>query len=157
MKTISSKWTFFMKTIFPIVWFGFLAVFVIVLIGTNTITLHFMLWVMPLLLAALGFILMKVLIWGGMDEVIDCGDYLIVKYRGQEDKIPLSNIININWTTYQNPPSISLRLKNASKFGQTISFFPITRFGMNRLKTHPIAEELITRVDAARNKHSGIK
>ena len=112
-----------------------------------------MLWVIPLLLAALGFILMKVLIWGVMDEVIDCGDYLIVKYRGQEDRIPLSNIININWTTYQNPPSITLRLRNASKFGQTISFFPVAYFHINRFKTHPIAEELITRVDAARNKH----
>ena len=157
MKTISSKWTFFMKTIFPIFWFGFLAVFVIVLIGTNTIYLHFMLWVIPLLLATLGFILMKVLIWGVMDEVIDCGDYLIVKYRGQEDKIPLSNIININWTTYQNPTSITLRLKIAGKFGQTISFFPVTHFGINRFKTHPLAEELIMRVDAARYKHSGVK
>ena len=41
------------------------------------------------LLAALGFVLfMTSLAWGLADEVYDCGDFLLVKKRGQEDGEP---------------------------------------------------------------------
>jgi hypothetical protein len=87
-----------------------------------------------------------------MDEVIDYGDYLVVKYAGQEDVINLSNIMNISISTNQRPPRITLRLRNAGKFGEEVAFFPVTEFSMNPFKKNQLAEELIMRIDKARNK-----
>lgn len=141
-----------MKKIFPAMWFGFLALFLILVIATGAAKISFMLWVIPLAMAVFGFVLMKHLVWDVMDEVIDYGNHLVVKYNGQEDVIDLSNIMNVNVSTQQRPPRITLRLRIAGKFGEEISFFPVTEFSMNPFKRNKLADELIIRVDKARNK-----
>lgn len=154
MKKITSTATFAVKTLFPAAWFGFLALFIILVISSGAAEKSFMLLVIPVLMVVFGFILMKHLLWNVMDEVIDYGDYLVVKYRGQEDVIYLSNIMNVNVFTQQRPPRITLQLRIAGKFGEEVSFFPITEWNINPFKKNKLAEELISRIDQARRKNT---
>lgn len=141
-----------MKKIFPAIWFGFLALFLILVIATGAAKISFMLWIMPLAMAVFGFFLMKYLVWDLMDEVIDYGDYLVVTYGEQQDVVNLTNIMNINVSTQQRPPRITLRLRIAGKFGDEVSFLPMTEFSINPFKRSKLADELIIRVDKARSK-----
>ena len=57
-----------------------------------------------------------------IDEVYDCGDFLIVKKREVEECIPLINIMNVNFAMYQNPARITLSLARPGKFEPQDSF-----------------------------------
>lgn len=152
MKKLSSSSTFLMKKVFPITWFGFLALFVILVVTTGAAKANVMLLVLPLLMSVFGYFLMKSLIWDVMDEVFDYGNYLSVKYRGHEEIIQLSNIINVNVSSQQRPPRVTLQLRTAGEFGKEVSFFPVTEFSFNPFKKNKLIEELIIRIDNARNK-----
>ena len=101
-----------------------------------------------------GYFLMKKLVWDLVDEVYDCGDFLLVKNRDEEERIALSNIMNVNASTYINPPRITLRLVNPSKFGSEVAFSPITGFKLNPFAKNAVAEDLIVRVYQARSKRA---
>lgn len=154
VKRISSTWTFFYKKVFPLLWFGFLAFFVVstILLGAMNADPTFLIG--PVLMAVFGFFLMKKLVWDLVDEVYDCGDFLLVKNRREEDRVALSNIMNVNLSTFVNPPRITLRLVNPSKFGQEISFSPITGFSLNPFAKNQVAEDMIVRVDQARSRRA---
>ena len=150
MKKISSKYTFFYKVVFPIFWFGFLSIFVVVSVFADATEESLMFLVVPVGMAVFGYFLMKKLIWDLMDEVIDNGDYLTVKYKGEVATINLENIMNVSQTTNQNPPRITLRLRSRSRFGDEVSFIPASEFSLNPFKKSSIGEDLIQRVDRAR-------
>jgi hypothetical protein len=118
---ISSRFTGFNKKIFPALWFGFLAFFLVA--------------------SGLG---------GAYREDL----LFLIKNRREEDMIALSNIMNVNVTTYMNPPRITLRLVKPSKFGSEISFSPITGFKLNPFAKNEVAEDLIVRVDQARSRRA---
>jgi hypothetical protein len=105
-------------------------------------------------MAVFGHFLMKKLVWDLVDEVYDCGDFLLVKNRDDEERIALSNIMNVNASTYINPPRITLRLVNPSKFGSEVAFSPITGFKLNPFAKNAVAEDLIVRVYQARSKRA---
>lgn len=154
MKKISSKTLFYSKTIFPIVWFGFLAYIFIISIANRAYEQSPMYFIMPGFMAVFGYFLMKKLVWDLVDEVYDCGDYLLIKNRGVEESVPFSNIMNVNASMNMNPPRITLRLVRPGTFGQEISFIPAASFTLNPLAKNPLAEELIIRVDNARSKRA---
>jgi hypothetical protein len=148
---ISSDRTFFIKRVFPLIWFGFLVIFTTVVL-TGAITgkseFNIMMLIVPIMMAAIGFFVFKHLCFDLADEVYDCGEYLLVKKGNYEDKINISDIINISYNHLQNPPKASLRLRNESKLGQEISFSPTVK--LMSFKKNPIIEDLILRVDRAR-------
>lgn len=77
MKKLTSKSTFFNKKIFPTIWFGFLAVFVITSQfagagGENSSGAIFV--IMPFFMALFGYFIMKKLVFDLIDEVYDEGD-----------------------------------------------------------------------------------
>lgn len=153
MKKISSRTTTLHKRVFPLIWFGFLAVFVTTAIANGAILEgHWEFLAMPVVMAAFGFFLMKKLAWDLMDEVFDCGDALVVKKDGEEERIPLSNIMNVNASTHMNPPRVTLRLVNAGRFGSEVTFSPPAKFSFNPFAKNPLIDELIVRVDRARLK-----
>jgi hypothetical protein len=96
------------------------------------------------------FLAMKAFLLDLVDEVYDFGDYLVVKNRGEEDHIPLSNIMNVSASFFTNPPRITLKLASPSKFGDDIIFSPVVPFTFNPFAKNPVAEDLIIRVDRAR-------
>ena len=154
MTKISSGFTTFNKKIFPALWFGFLAFFLVTCVLAGALEQEPLFVAVPILMAVFGYILMKKLVWDLVDEVYDCGEFLLVKNRDEEERIALSNIMNVNSSTYINPPRITLRLVNSGKFGSEVAFSPITGFKLNPFAKNAVAEDLIVRVYQARSKRA---
>jgi hypothetical protein len=150
MQRISSGTARVMKVVFPIVWFGLLAGVVVLGLfakdahGNRSATAV----IFPLIMAAVGYYLMKKLMWGLADEVIDAGDSLIIRKRGEEEQIPLSNIINVGYSPLADPSRVTLSLRMPSRFGNQISFYVKTK--LTPFAVNPIVTELIERIDRAR-------
>jgi hypothetical protein len=102
--------TFFYKKAFPLFWFGFLAVFLATSLYGEAFEESPLFLIVPSVLAVFGFFLFRKLVWNLADEVFDGGDFLLIKYRGYEERVPLSNVMNVSASTNMNPPRISLRL-----------------------------------------------
>lgn len=84
MPLMSSRMTFFYKWIFPIIWFGFLAVFFVVGLVKGSAdapisNLPFL--IIPVVMAILGYQIMKKMAFNLVDEVFDLGDALLVQRR----------------------------------------------------------------------------
>jgi hypothetical protein len=153
MVKISSKSTTFHKRVFPIIWIGFLVVFVASVLSRGEFQGgKWPLLAMPVLVTALGFFLMKKLVWDLMDEVHDGGNFLLLRKGGEEERVPLSNIMNVSASTHTNPQRVTLRLVKPGRFGSEVAFAPTARFSFNPFAKHPIVEDLIVRVDKARRQ-----
>jgi hypothetical protein len=158
MLRISSGKTWIHKKGFPIAWFGFLAVFVVIVTVSGAVAENLLFLVVPLAMAAFGFILFKTLVGDLVDEVLDDGDDLVVRNRGEEERIALADIMNVNASTFTNPPRVTLRLRYQSRFGDEITFTPEMPFTLNPFSTkNPVAEELILRIDRARSDRAGLR
>src|ERR1043166_7321925 len=112
MRRISSRWTFFYKRIFPLVWFSFMGFAVLaaiysILAGKLVEPLPALL--IPVGMLILGYFLFKKLVFDLVDEVWDVGGALIVKNAGREERIALSDVMNISYATIVNPPRVTLR------------------------------------------------
>ena len=158
MRRLSSSSTFFYKRIFPVLWFGFLLVFLaIALWGTlypqasarPQPVVSFLL--MPLLMAGIGFLVFRKLIFDLVDEVWLDGDWLVVKNRDEQRRVALSDVMNVNATTMTNPRRITVMLRTDTRYGRSFSFMPASPRGfLSAFKPDPIATDLIERVDALR-------
>lgn len=151
MRRISSSNTFFHKRVFPVVWFGGLGL--IAVVGTCVAVANrdptALLALVPIgFMLFFGYVLMKLLVFDLVDEVWDNGDELVVRNKGQEERIPLAEIINISHPSFSNPPRATITLRQPCRFGKEITFsaqhtwFPF-------LKNATITE-LIERIDAKR-------
>jgi len=155
LQLISSKWTFFYKYIFPIIWFGFITVFLIVAVfvpSRSNQGLFVPALMVPIFMIAVGYVLMKKLIFDLADEVWEEGDTLVVKKSGQEERIALSDIKNVNYSVMTSPPRVVLSLRRPSVFGDQVAFCAPIRF--IPFATSPIIDDLIERIDAARQKQA---
>lgn len=99
---------------------------------------------------------MKKLVWDLVDEVYDCGDYLLIKNGEDDIQVPLSEIINVSASVLVNPPRVTLRLAKPGKLGDEISFSPIKRFTLNPFARNEIVDNLIVRVDQARYRRNAL-
>ena len=151
MKKISSNSTYFYKRIFPAIWFGFLGVFIITeltpLSQEGGLELSFM--IMPIIMAGIGYFIIKKLVFDLMDEVYDAGDCLIVKNAGKEEQINFKDIKNISYSVMINPPRATLILRRETVFGNEITFSP--HGNLIPFKKSRDIEELIDRVDRLRS------
>ena len=153
MRRISSQWTFFYKFIFPIVWVGFIIVFLAVAVFAPTRSgqgFPIPALIVPIFMLVIGFTIMKKFIFDLADEVWDDGDTLVVKKSGQEERIALRDIKNVNYSTMSSPPRVVLSLRRPSLFGDQVAFCAPIRFVP--FATSPIIDDLINRIDAARQK-----
>jgi hypothetical protein len=160
MAQISSGSLFLLKRVFPIVWFGFLAFMAFMtvipaLMAGEPRGLVF--FIVPVIMAILGYTILRRFVWDLVDEVYDHGDYLVVRNRGDEARIDLADVMNVSVSTFVNPPRITLRLARPSRFGTEISFAPARPFSLNplaHLGKNEVAESLIVRVDQARSRRA---
>ena len=153
MLLMSSRMTFFYKRVFPIIWFGFLAVFFLIalvkgLAADAISNLPFL--IVPVVMAIVGYQLMKKMAFNLVDEVFDLGDALLVRSGGQEERIALADIKNVNFFPYMSPPQVTLSLRRPSVFGDTIVFCAQAR--IMPLSPSPMIEKLVDRIDAARRE-----
>ena len=154
MKQLSSRRAWFYKRLFPVLWFGVLGVVGIGMLVSGVAVRQPQILIGPCMMAVIGFVVMKQLIWDLVDEVLDAGDYLIVRNGGQEEHVALSNIMNVSATTMMNPPRITLRLVTPGKFGSEISFSPVVPFGLRLSRRSPVADDLIERAYRARTSRT---
>jgi hypothetical protein len=155
MRQISSKWTFFYKNVFPVIWFGFIIVFLIVAVFVPTRSGQSPVMpalIVPVIMLVVGHGLMKKLIFDLADEVWDDGDALVVKKGGQEQRIALSDIKNVNYSVMTSPPRVVLSLRRSTVFGDQVAFCAPIRF--IPFATSPIIDDLIERIDMARRKQA---
>jgi len=154
VKRISSRWTYFHKRVFPVVWFGFLAIFALTsgAFTGKSGEFDFMFIVVPIGMMIFGYFLFKKLTFDLVDEAWDAGEYLVLKNKGIEEMVRLENIMNVSASTFTNPPRVTLMLRTPSRLGNEITFSPPTPFTLNPFKKNPIIDELIQRVDRARKR-----
>ncbi len=154
MNRISSKFTFFHKKLFPLLWFGFLAFFIIGALKNRVYEKAPPALLIPCFMIIFGFLLMKKLVWDLADEVYDCGEFLLIKKGDKEENVALTNIMNVSVSMNMNPQRITLRLAQPGQLGAEIAFSPATTFTINPFAKNQIAEDLIIRVDKARSKRA---
>jgi hypothetical protein len=152
---ISSSWTAYNKKLLPRFIFGFLIVFLVIgLFADKPRGVGVMLIVMPLFMMAFVYFVYRKLVWDLADEVYDCGDSLLVRNQGKEERIHLSNVMNVNVSMFVHPQRISLRLDKPGPFGNEIAFLPRLGFTTNPFAKNKLGEDLIARVDQARRKRA---
>jgi hypothetical protein len=151
MRLVSSKMTFVNKRVFPAMWFGFLIIFTGLYLFSGAgrdAASPFPFLVVPAFM--IGYFIIKKLIADLVDEVWDDGDALVVKNRDQEQRIALSDIKNVSYSPFINPPRVTLSLRRPTIFGDEITFGAPVR--LVPFSKSPVITDLIERVDLARNK-----
>jgi hypothetical protein len=152
MKRISSSMTFVSKRVFPAIWLGMVAIFFVFGISSGAGTESALFIIQPLLMFVFGLVMFKALVWDLVDEVYDCGDSLLIRNRGREYIVPLSEIMNVSSSTFMKPPRITLRLASPGDLGADVTFMPPRKFSFNPFAKSEVAEDLIERVDRARRE-----
>ena len=149
MERLSSGQTYFLKRIFPALWFAMVVAFaVFATAGRGRDGASF--YLVPIVMAAVGVVFMRKLVWDLADEVRDAGTSLLVRRGDIEERVELANIFNVD-VRYTNPPRVTLRLRQAGRLGREIVFMPkAPAFRLNPFARNEVAERLIERVDAAR-------
>ncbi|KAB8192936.1 hypothetical protein FKV24_006850 [Lysobacter maris] len=153
METLSSSTTFLAKRVFPVAWFGFLAVFLGIVLWSGVWTEQPVVVLQPLLMAVFGYFLFRKLLWDIADEVRDGGTCLLVRKGDVEERIDLGNVMNVDSSQFASPRRITLRLRVPGSLGQDVAFIPKHSFQFNPFARNAVAEELILRIDKLRNSH----
>lgn len=151
MKRISSRMTFLGKRVFPTLWFGFFGFMFIstvaAAVSRGKVPLQF--WILPVVMAGFGYLLMSNLVFDLADEVWDAGSELVVKNGEREERVALSEIVNVSYSVVTNPQRVTLTLRRSTPFGKEITFAaPTTWIPFAR---SPLIDDLIDRVDVARS------
>jgi hypothetical protein len=144
MRLITSRATFFHKRVFPLIWFGGLAVFALTaVVGRGPLFVLVPVSVM----GVFGFVFMKKLVFDLVDQVWDEGADLLIRNRGREVRVQFAEIVNISYSPL-NPQRATLSLRHPTALGREIAFVPPTVW--IPFARSPVIDDLIQRVDAAR-------
>lgn len=154
MRQMSSKLTWWHKKASPALFFGIIGLVTAEFIPAviNGSVPGEVLFI-PLILAVFGYVMMRWLVFPLLDEVWIDGDDLIVRNRGEEERFPITNIIDVEGSYFMSPEHIGIILEPPSRFGKWIRFAAPLRllpFG-----THPIAQELADRSGCFDRKRAG--
>jgi hypothetical protein len=155
MRRISSKMTFFYKRVIPVVWFGFLILFIAIPLVSSRglIPGQWLFLIVPIVMAVFGYFLLKKTIFNLVDEVWDDGDTLLIRNGGQEQRVELRDIKNVSYSTVINPPRVTLSVRQPTTFGDQIAFVaPVRLVPFTR---SPVINDLIERVDRVRQGRPG--
>ncbi|MGB6537736.1 MAG: hypothetical protein WBF58_17435 [Xanthobacteraceae bacterium] len=154
MRRISSRTTFFSKRIFPAIWFGFLLLFIAIPIFAGSSRGHsappFPFLVVPVIMMIFGYFMMRKLVFDLVDEVWEDGDSLVVRNRGEEQRIALRDVKNVSYSPYMHPPRVVLSLRTPTTFGDRIAF--CAPIALVPFATSPLINDLIERIDLARQQ-----
>ena len=147
--------TFYNKRVSPVLFLGVFAVILLVaLYQALTKGGEAIFFVAVVILAlACGAYFAKKNFFDLVDEVWDAGDALIVRNAGREERIALSDIMNVSYSLFSNPRRVTLSTREAgerNKQRREISF--CSPFTFNPFAKSPIISDLINRIDAARRR-----
>jgi len=146
MKLISSKLTFFIKNILPLLLCAWvLGIGIFAYIDTKNLAALFIAAIPAISAVILGKIYLHPL----MDEVYDCDDSLLMKRGDESETIPFMEIVNISYDPRYK--TLMVRLRNKSKFGDNPAFIPVLKIHMS--EKNETFEDLIAKVDSVRLSH----
>jgi len=152
MNVISTS-TFFFKKAFPTLWVGIIAAASVTAIAAGALSKAPFFLIGPVFMLVVGFVVFRKFVWDLADEVKDGGSFLVVRRGDCEERVQLSDVMNVSMTQFTNPPRLSLRLRKPGRFGDEIVFIPkMPALRFNRFARNEIAEDLIRRVDSARQE-----
>src|SRR5262249_54168827 len=130
MRPLSSKMTFYYKRVSPVIFFGV----VLLMFGFGLISVlrerkvsNVPFLIVLLLLAVFAYRFVQKLVFNLAEEVLDAGSALVVRSGGQEERIALSDIKNVNYSPYMSPPQVTLSVRRHTVFGETIAFLDARR------------------------------
>jgi hypothetical protein len=154
MRRISSKMTFFYKRVIPVVWFGFLILFIAIPLVSSRgqIPGQLLFLLVPIALGVFGYFLLKRTIFNLVDEVWDDGDTWLIKNGGREERVALRDIKNLSYSTFVHPPRVTLAIRQPTVFGDEIGFIPPVSFAP--FSKSPVINDLIDRIDQARQRRA---
>jgi hypothetical protein len=118
-------------------------VFVVIAVGVSDGRAPFGALGCPIAAGLFLYALWRSLLAPQMDKVCIDDDELVINNRGQQDRVPLINIVSVVNYRLRRPESVVVRLKAPSKFGSEVSFMPNARW--MPIDPHPIVEELMHR------------
>lgn len=137
--------------------FGFLLVFAVgpfvaPLIGGTVTGSPFVFVAFTLAMGIAFYFQTKKMIFDLADEVLDDGDWLVVRKGRLEDRIVLADIMNLNYSFFGNLSRVTLSLRKQSVFGTHVSFRARAPFwtAIWPFSQPPIVDELVERIDAKR-------
>ena len=141
LRTISSRQTFFVKFVQPIVWIGGFGIGVVAasfaaIVGTLPAPLA---WLF-LAVWALGTIIFMRLL-APLKKVSIAGNSLVISNYRREITVPLAEIDGVTQNRWLNFHPVTIRLRHDTEFGRTITFMPKARF-LLPWSSHPIVSEL---------------
>lgn len=149
MIRVSSQWTFVAKRVFPRMWFGIIALFFFAAVavvaaeeGPPVILLQ------PVIMAAVGYVIMKHLVFDLVDEVWDAGSELVVKNDFREVRVSLRDVVDVSYSAFMNPPRVTLTLRHPSAMGSKITFAAPKSW--RPFAKSPVIVDLIEKIEAAR-------
>jgi hypothetical protein len=151
MRRISSRDTYFLKRIFPIIVsvvfvFVFGDYFIEVIRGQDKgPPVWFMILMVPFTFV-IGYFAMKKTAFDLVDAVFDEGESLLVRNNNQEERISLSDIDEASYSLFG--ARMTLTLKRPSVFGTEIAFLPKTGFA-TFIKSAEM-KDLIRKIEAQR-------
>lgn len=100
--------------------------------------------------AAAVYVFQRLLVRDTADEVVDLGEYLMVRRGGTRDRIDVANILKVDASVNLSPPLVTLHLVKPGKFGRLVSFIPAGG-NMNPVGGHPLVAELMRRAHESRS------
>ena len=89
-------------------------------------------------------------IWPLADEVFDGGDHLLVRRRGEEQRVRFEDIADLSLSRSGKSHRMTVELKSPGRFGEKIVFLPHKHLSFNPFAQDPLEKELLARVAAAR-------
>jgi hypothetical protein len=147
MQRLSSRTTSYAKWVFPLLVLGY-----VLFVAASHISSHgeqsIESLITPALVVALSLVIFKFVILAAVDEVWDAGDALVVCNKSREERIPLAAIADVGYSSYFNPPRVTLTLRSPGVFGGSIVFLAPARF--LAFSRSPLIDDLIKRIDATR-------
>src|SRR5262245_3621637 len=146
MRRISSRYTFYVKRLFPLIWAAALLFIVVDQLVRGSSSGEWPLLIVVVLMIPFGYFVMRLLgLFEIADVVFDAGDALIVRNRGREARIALSEIAEISSSSSLGklPWRAMLSLRTPSIFGSRVSFMLPLR--LLPFRTSPIVKELMDR------------
>lgn len=151
---LSARSTSFYKRWFPAMWLGLPAIILLghlsrIAWGGHTTLEDLGLLGGCCLFLAIGIPIFRRLAFCLADEVVDEGEFLVVRSGRRQERVPLGSIVGVLDGPSIKPFQITLNLDQPCRFGQKITFIPRYRFAWNGL--HPLVDELRMRVEAVRS------
>jgi hypothetical protein len=147
--------TLFYKRVFPV----FFVVGGIVAVGFGlwnaTMRAGSFMEVIPFVgVTAVGFAIIRFVAADLADEVLDGGDYLLVRKDGIEERVPLTEIETVTESIWnKRPPRLELVRRSAGKLGRVIAFIP-TNYSVAPFSKSALFYELTDRVVRVQSERS---